>query len=480
MVQLRPYQIKFIDEIRASIKINKKIIACAATGAGKSKVFISIAKGSIQHGRTVLIITESSKIYYQIHKEIGDTINIGDGIKEFYVKPNSIYVAMAQTLVKRPGLINQFNSFGDKLLIINDECHVGTSTKLLKQLDNAYLIGFTATPDFRKAKHLPLVYNNIVIGPQPQELVEQEFLTPYYHYERQVVDLSTLKKSSTGEYTEASQEEAFEKKEVFDGILEDLKKFKFYKSLIFCASIKHCSDVVNKLRTEGYDVSEVHSKNSKSDYELFNFTNGPINICVSVGTLTKGFDFPAIDLIILNRATDSLPLYCQMIGRGSRKFTGKNRFNVLDYGGNGSRHKLWNYEHDWKKMWNKKPKKEGVAPIKICNKCGYIMPVVTKVCPECGAIMVPKEIEQEKKNTELIELTDIFNKLRGRKISTLTPLELVNYAKATNKKPFAKRIAMSKGDEFLKQYAVYSKWKYGWWNHIVSDQSLQFTDITIK
>lgn len=480
MIKLRPYQETFITNIRKSVGIYKRILACAATGSGKSKVFISISKGAIEKNRTVLIISESTSIYRQIHKEIGDTINIGDGVKEFYVESNKIYVAMAQTLAKRPGLIKQLNDLGDKLLIITDEAHIGTPTKLLKQFEDAFLIGFTATPDFRQAKHLPELYNHLVIGPQPQELVENGFLSPYFHFERQVADLSGLVKSSTGDYTEASQEKVFEKAEVFEGIIDDLKKFTFHKCMIFCSSIKHCQDVVIKLRLLNYNVSECHSKNTQSDYELFQFTNGSNNICVSVASLTKGFDEPGVDLVILNRATLSLPLYLQMIGRGSRLFLGKSRFTVLDYGKNGSRHKPWNYEHDWENMWNKKPKKEGMAPIKICPNCGFMMPTVIKECPECGLIKEHVPTEEELKQTQLVEITEKYNALRGRLISSLSPLELYQYVQMTNKKPFAKRIAMAKGAEFLEQYARYSKWNYGWWKHIVADTSLEFNDIMIK
>ena len=387
---------------------------------------------------------------------------------------------MVQTLSKRKGLIEQFNLLGDKLLIINDECHIGTSTKLLQKLPNAYLIGFSATPDFRKAKHLPLIYKDIVIGSQPQELVESGFLSPYYHYERQVADLSKLEKASTGEYTEKSQELVFEKAEVFEGLLDDLKKFNFYKCMIFCASIDACSNLVVKLRGLDYTVSECHSKNKDTDLELFNFTHGNNAICVSVSSLTKGFDFPAIDLIILNRASTSLPLVSQMIGRGSRVFAGKSKFTVLDYGGNGTRHKPWNYEHDWGSMWNGKQKKEGVSPIKICPSCGFMMSNKLKICPECNFEYQDVIVEVDKKETELIEITEKYNLLRGKKISKLTPLELYQYVKMTNKKPFAIRIAKSKGEEFLTEYAKHSKWKYGWWNHIKPDIYLEFTDITIK
>lgn len=479
MVTLRPYQNNFINNIRESIKLHKHILACAATGSGKSKVFISIAKGSVEKNRTVLIVSESTKIYGQIHKEIGDTVNIGDGIKDFYVQPNKIYVAMAQTLAKRPNLIKQFQDLKENLLIINDEAHIGTATKLLKQLTDAYLIGFTATPNYKDAKHLPELYKSIVIGPQAQELVEQNYLSPYFHYERQIADLSKLKKKGS-EYTEDSQRQVFQKAEVFDGFIEDLQKFNFHKCMVFCASIEHCTDTVNRLRALNYNVSECHSKNKQSDFELFQFTNGANDICVSVGSLTKGFDEPAVDLIVLLRATLSLSLYSQMCGRGSRLFLGKSKFTVLDYGGNGTRHKPWNYLHSWDEMWNKLPKEKGVAPIKICKGCGFMMSVSVNPCPECGEITIHIPSEKEIKETQLVEITANYNKLRGRNISTLSALELFHYVSQTNKKEFAKRIAKAKGSLYLNEYAKLMKWKYGWQNHTIADTKLNYADIVIK
>ena len=251
--------------------------------------------------------------------------------------------------------------------------------------------------------------------------------------------------------------------------------------MIYCASIKHCIDVVGKLRSIGYDVSEVHSKNPKADWELFQFTNGANNVCVSVGSLTKGFDEPAIDLIILNRATSSLSLYNQMCGRGSRLLIGKTKFTVLDYGGNGSRFNLWTYTQPWAELWNKPPKKVGAAPIKCCPNCGYMLAPSLAICPECKYEFPLKEKDvEDKPDTQLVELTAAFNNLRGKKISTLSPPELLIYANTTGQKTFAKRVARSKGELYLTAYASQCKWKYGWWNHIIADTEITFNDITIR
>ena len=452
--QLRPYQQWLLDEINVSLAKNKKIIGCMCTGAGKSLVFCNITKRAIIKGKTVLLLTESRKIFNQISAE-NKSVLINAGIKFVDVKPNIVYCAMAQTLSNRDFIISQFQNLRENLLVIYDECHLGVATKLLQQLPNAYLIGFTATPDYRFAKHLPELYNDIVIGAQPQELLELGFLSPYYHYERQAADLKGLKKDSKGEFSESSQFEVFEKPQVFAGLHQDLEKFHSHKTAIFCSSIKHCSTLVEELRATGLKVAEVHSQNKQSDIELSSFVSGDVGICVSVGALTKGWDFIHITVVVLLRATTSLPLYLQMIGRGSRIAHNKARFTVLDYGGNASRHGLWNYEHDWNELWKKQKKKkkdDGISPIKECPLCGLILAPSVMKCPECGHIFEAKE--KEYIEGTLVEVTDAYNKLRGKYIGELTAEELAEYAKLTNKKAFAIRVAKSKQDDvFLQSFS---------------------------
>lgn len=440
---------------------------------------------AIEKQKTILIISESTKIYSQISKEIGNSINIESSVKSLQVKPGFIHVAMAQTLSKRPFIVSQFQNLGKDLIIIADEAHIGTTSKLLKQFFGSFIIGFTATPDFRFAKHLPQIYNDIVVGEQPQGLVEMGFLSPYHHYERKTVDLTGLKKSSTGDYTEQSQELAFEKTKVYEGIWDDIKKFPYKKCMVFTASINHAEDVAQKFRANGFNVACCHSKNPQSNYELFKFQtrDSGTDICISVASLTKGFDEPSVDLIILLRATLSLPLYLQMIGRGSRlsEFTGKTKFNVLDYGGNCTRHGLWNYEIDWEQRWKGKPKKkgDGIAPVKECPSCGYMMHPNIMICPDCGFVFKKKEVSTEE--TELVEMNQKYNTLRGRKISSLSPEELVAYAKITNKKKYAIRVAKSKNDfDFLESFAARMGYKQGFAYAQVTDEKIEFHDIIIK
>lgn len=516
---LREYQNAFVRQLGHAVKEHRRVIACAATGAGKSKTFLRIAANAVNKGYTVLVITESRKIFKQLIAEV-HAFEIKPGSKPPIVQ-KKIYLAMAQTLRRRTGLIEQFKGLSKDvtpqhagLLIINDECHINEATGILTQLEDALLIGFSGSP---VGKHLAKLYNHLVVGPQPHELVLAGFLSPYRHFERKRADISQLELDRVGEYTEESQERVFNTDEVYDGIIEDLTNNTIYwrKALIYTSSIKHCEETAERLRDAGLKCVTVHSGLAgKEDYNLLQFTHGLIPICVSVGILTKGFDYPPIDLIVLLRKTTSLALYLQMIGRGSRVLPGeellpiekriKKYFTVLDYGqncdGKGG-HLPWDYERDWATLWRGKPKRAGVSPIKRCPQCDYINTAQAKVCAYCGYIFPVLHVEEQQQNTEtiLVEVTAKYNKLVGRLLSSLTAEELATYSKSKGKKQLAIRVAKwncfskginGEGKKFLYDFAK----QMGYKSHFVKiqidamrevlrsnpDEKFEFTDQTLR
>ena len=483
---LRPYQKEFVNKLARSVSKHKRTIACAPTGSGKTKVFISISETATNKGRTVIIISETFKIYEQIRDEANGTI-IAEGVKHVHIKPGKLYIAMAQTLARRPLILKQINEMDPAPLVIVDEAHIGTPTKIIEKLDHALVLGFTATPDARVAKHLPKLYKDCVVACQVDDLIQQGFLCSYKHLARSNSDLSVLEIKG-GEYTEQSQNKAFNTSSVYEGILEDLKTVPYKKCMIFVASIKHCDELHAQLANAGFNCVKYHSKLENSAYELAKFTKlNMADICVSVASLTKGFDCPPVDLVILNRKTSSLPLFLQMIGRASRPTPGKSHFTCLDYGANWEQHGLYWDDREWHKLWKqtKKPRKsEGVAPVSMCPNCEAIIPASQRKCPYCQHIrpLTEKELQQGK----LIEVTSAYSDLVGRKISTLTPEELSIYAKIKSKQKFAARIAKAKEQEepgYLTRFAAKMGYKQGWvymQQGQIEGEQIEFADIILR
>ena len=130
---------------------------------------------------------------------------------------------------------------------------------------------------------------------------------------------------------------------------------------------------------------------------------------------TTGFDVTDVEVVILNRATESLSLFLQMVGRGSRITDKiyKPKFTVIDLGGNFAKHDIWSARRDWTPYFKGKKwkMKQSLDELKLwrCKKCDYFNEPGTVFnelteqlhCAECGA---PKEQKKQKspKTGELV------------------------------------------------------------------------------
>ena len=92
--------------------------------------------------------------------------------------------------------------------------------------------------------------------------------------------------------------------------------------------------------------NKTSKENRKEILKWFKKTKGAVLTSVSI--LTTGFDEPTVQTVILNRATTSITLYHQMIGRGARKLPNKKSFTIIDLGNNIDRFGPWEEPVDWK------------------------------------------------------------------------------------------------------------------------------------
>ncbi len=109
---------------------------------------------------------------------------------------------------------------------------------------------------------------------------------------------------------------------------------------------------------------------------------------VTVTGNTTGFDAPCTDVLALVRATLSPGLYCQIMGRGMRRFDGKQDALVYDYGGNIARHgPITEIRVKPRSLSDGK----GLAPIKTCPQCNAEAPASARTCVHCDFEFPPPE-----------------------------------------------------------------------------------------
>ncbi len=164
------------------------------------------------------------------------------------------------------------------------------------------------------------------------------------------VNLHGLKIGSNGDFTVNSSDVVYGNYFMQEKLLFAFEEIAVGdKTLIFNAGIDTSLRVEETFKKRGYPVRHLDStfsdKDRKDVLKWFKVTKDAI--LTSVGILTTGFDEPTVQTIILNRATRSLTLYHQMIGRGSRKLPNKDRFKVIDLGNNVRRFGFWQDYLNW-------------------------------------------------------------------------------------------------------------------------------------
>ena len=360
--KLYDYQKNAIDEIFAIIEEKTKaynLVYQLPTGGGKTVIFSEITKRYIaKNDKKVLILTHRIELCNQtaaMLTEFGVKNKIvNSAVKDLYdQKDYMCFVAMVETLKNR--LSDDCLTLEDIGLMIVDEAHYNSFRKLFKFFKNCFILGLTATP-LSSNLQLPMneIYNDVLVGEPISALVAKGFLAKANIYTYDVA-LGTLKVGIHGDYTVKSSDRLY----TSAGMLEKLlyaynQRSKGKKTLIFNNGISTSVSVYEFFKNQGLNIK--HLDNTAKKMERANilkwFKRTPDAILTSVGILTAGFDEPSVETIILNRATKSITLYYQMVGRGSRICKNKKEFNIIDLGNNSLRFGFWGTPLDWKKIFH--------------------------------------------------------------------------------------------------------------------------------
>jgi len=348
---LYPFQIDAINRISDKLNTledNHNILFQLPTGGGKTVIFSEIARRYIKaSGKKVLILTHRIELCKQTSKMLSE-FGVYNKIINSQVKSVedgnefSCFVAMVETLNNR--LQDEKVTLNNLGLVIIDEAHYNSFRKLFKYFEEVNILGVTATPLSSSIK-LPMNenYQELVVGESISDLVHKGFLAKAVTYSYNV-QLDSLKVGINGDYTVKSSEQLYGNFMMQEKLLRAYEeKSLSKKTLIFNNGIATSYGVYDTFRAAGYEIRHLdHHAGEEERREILRwFKETPDAILTSVGILTTGFDEPTVETIILNRATRSLALYHQMIGRGSRVLPDKKNFTVIDLGNNLHRFGLW-------------------------------------------------------------------------------------------------------------------------------------------
>jgi len=435
MVKPFKYQEEAINEILDKFQSKQRVLYQLSTGGGKTFVFCFLTKKFVEFtNQKVLILCHRQEL---IDQTIKSMTRIGLTCEELTSKTknklnhlSNCYVAMVETTYNVLKLNPYF--LKDVGLIIADECHTLVFDKVFQFFPFSNILGCTATPvvlkkvtyfkckicgtnhnenktccnfeTMERTKPYPLsnIYEDIVVGPKITDLIEMDRLVKEISFVKKYAKLDNLKTDNSGEYTNESLDKAYGTDESLFNVVKNYEELCIgKKTIIFNNSTTTNKLVYEKFLQAGYNVRMYDSINTKGECrnELVNwFKNERDAILCNVSIFTTGFDVTDVEAIILNRATTSLSLFLQMVGRGVRvtDVIYKDNCILIDGGENIDRFQEFSDpSRDWKKIFfegigKDKPKKEDAEDVLFCDNCGDLIKKSDIECPHCGFIKEQK------------------------------------------------------------------------------------------
>lgn len=344
-MELRPYQQEAREAVEQDWKSGiKRTLLVLPTGCGKTIVFAKIVEDCVREGRRVLILAHRAELLEQA----ADKLSRSTGLKCAVEKAEEsclgswfrVVVGSVQSM-QRPKRLQQFErDYFDTIVI--DEAHHCISDgyqAVLQYFSEADILGVTATPDRGDMRNLGSYFENLAYEYTLPKAIKEGYLVP-------IKALTIpLKIDMSGVGMQSGDFKAGDIGTVLDPYLQSIadEMIKYCmdrKTVVFLPLVKTSQKFCQILNEKGFAAAEVNGNSQDREEILSDYENGKYNVLCNSMLLTEGWDCPEVDCVIVLRPTKVRSLYCQMVGRSTRLYPGKDHLLLLDFLWHTERHEL--------------------------------------------------------------------------------------------------------------------------------------------
>ena len=224
--------------------------------------------------------------------------------------------------------------------IIYDEVHhvvADTGKKIFEYFKPEFMLGLTATPERMDNQNVFEFFDqNVPFELRLRDAINNDLVVPFHYYgiRDELVDYSSKDRMVIAKAIAAQDNIEFIKEQI-----EKHKKVgEKLKCIAFCTNIQHCKLMAEELYEEGYNTISLTGINDTGvrikAFKDLQDDNNPLEIICTVDILNEGVDIPQINMVLFLRPTESQTVFIQQLGRGLRKYPGKEYVTVLDFIGN--------------------------------------------------------------------------------------------------------------------------------------------------
>lgn len=394
-----------IDRVRQSMRNgNRRVLMQLPTGGGKTLVASEILKQTSDNGYRSIFLADRRKLIDQTGEKLG-AYNVDHGIIMAGRRPDfhaPVQVASIQTLYSR-AIKREVMTLPDVQLVVVDEAHKSLGNQYSELINehypDAFVLGLTATPVRADGRGLGEMYDDLVLGPSVNTLVDDGFLVPMRYYAPSKPDmayLETIMDKRKGDYNEAKLGKYMEKNEYLIGdVVKHYQRIADgQQAVVFASSVRHSiylAEAFNKagITAEHIDGTTYHLERQRIYEDVH---SGKTKVLTNCAVLIEGWDEPQISVAILARPTKSVATYLQMAGRVLRPFPNKDEAILIDHSGAvqelGFVHEDRPWSLDASETINDRMERESDDGEErdesiTCENCKTVYEG-RRTCPECG------------------------------------------------------------------------------------------------
>ena len=344
-------QVGFIANLRKILHAGEtRALLISATGTGKTYAS-AFAMRELGFKRVLFLVhrgqlARQTKRSYE--KVFGKSFSMGLVGAGSYDYEKDYIFATVQTLNRDEHLL-KFSPDHFDAICLDEAHHVPAETyqRIMRHFAPKLWLGMTATPDKRddnmEGRNVYEIFNyQIAYEIRLQQAMEENLLCPFHYFG--IKDISIIDDDKNIDFSVLTSDERVKH------IVEQSNYYGYsgekVRGLIFCRNIdesevlsKKLNNTVNPETGRTFKTIALNGRASEDERaEAFERLagNGPdyLDYILSVEILNEGVDIVEVNQVIMLRPTESPIVFIQQLGRGLRKFKGKEFVVIIDFIGN--------------------------------------------------------------------------------------------------------------------------------------------------
>lgn len=222
--------------------------------------------------------------------------------------------------------------------ILIDEAHrvaAPTYQKILNHFAPKFLLGMTATPERMDKQNIYEIFDyHLAYEIRLKDALNDQMLTPFHYVGVEDYTVGNHVISETSKLKDLVARKRVEY------VLKQLDYYGYCgekaKGLVFCSRQEEARELAKLFSQTGHPSRALTNEDSqKQRIEVTHqLENGELEYIFTVDLFNEGIDITSLNQIVMLRNTQSSIVFIQQLGRGLRKFPGKDYVTVIDFLGN--------------------------------------------------------------------------------------------------------------------------------------------------